>query len=183
MKIITILLLVHISQSWNRHYRKIDRGNVEEEPTSTSASTSSPIDENVLTFDKIGYECTPPLFPTSPFGGGTTSGSGASLSKYLTICFIVGRASGLSFEQIRPNLIETTTSVSSNSPPNLGSTTPKTAPTLHCSHTQSTRISSSGRALGSMGLLPQITSNKSPPNANTSELVVGFPVRVSSGAK
>ncbi|KAL4621070.1 hypothetical protein ACB092_06G201400, partial [Castanea dentata] len=104
-------------------------------------------------------------------------------SKHLTTCLIVGLDSGASLEHIKPNLSTKVASTSSNSTPNLESTTSRIAPNLRFSQTQSTSMSSSGNALGSIGLLPHTTSSNKAPKANTSELLVGLPVRVSSGAK
>ncbi|KAL8171564.1 hypothetical protein V2J09_023368 [Rumex salicifolius] len=111
----------------------------------------------------------PLLTPHRP-GSSKTSGNSISPSKYLITCLIVGRLPGESAEQMSPSF-------------NTRSIASTTLPNSNLSHTKSTSTSSSGKALGSMGLLPQATSSKNAPKANTSELVVGFPVRVSSGAK
>uniref|UniRef100_A0A0V0GXT8 Putative ovule protein n=1 Tax=Solanum chacoense TaxID=4108 RepID=A0A0V0GXT8_SOLCH len=56
-------------------------------------------------------------------------------------------------------------------------------PSLHLSHTKSTRTNSSGPALCSIGLRPQTTSSNKAPKANTSVFVVARPVLGNSGAR
>nr|GMD50869.1 hypothetical protein BRARA_H01456 [Ipomoea batatas] len=98
-----------------------------------------------------------PSFLPYSFGDSTVSGRAASPSKYLITCLIVGRFSGELLEHTSPSLSRITASTSS--------------------------MSSSGRAFCSMGRLPHTISRSSAPKANTSELVLGFPVLVSSGAR
>ncbi|URE39666.1 hypothetical protein MUK42_32612 [Musa troglodytarum] len=96
---------------------------------------------------------------------------------------MLGRAVGSSCEQSSPSFRTSSTCSTTYSSLSLGSLVSSIDPFRHFSTTQSSRTSCSSCAVGSAGLLPQATSRRNAPNANTSVMVVALPVRASSGAR
>ncbi|THU46825.1 hypothetical protein C4D60_Mb09t08970 [Musa balbisiana] len=114
---------------------------------------------------------------------GDSSGSAASPSKYPTTCRMLGRPVGSGCEHSNPSFRTSSTSSITYSFPSLGSLVASIDPFRQFSTTQSNKISSSPDATESTGRLPQATSKRKTPNANTSVMVVALPVRTSSGAR
>ncbi|KAJ6832976.1 L-type lectin-domain containing receptor kinase IV.2-like [Iris pallida] len=98
-------------------------------------------------------------------------------------CRIVGLVSGLGCEHNKPSLRTVSISSTGKSPPSLGSPVASSVPFFQFSSTQSRSSNCCPAAPGSTGLLPQATSRRNAPKANTSVLVVAFPVWASSGAR
>ncbi|CAN1167137.1 hypothetical protein LINPERHAP2_LOCUS27053 [Linum perenne] len=117
---------------------------------------------------------------SSPIG--EISAKSAFFSKNCTTFLIVGLAADDRFAQINPSFKTISTSSATN-PRNLRSQASKISPLLQHCETQSIRTTSSGFSRASTGRLPHATSSINTPNANTSLLVVAFPVLVSSGAR
>ncbi|URE39593.1 hypothetical protein MUK42_06507 [Musa troglodytarum] len=114
---------------------------------------------------------------------GDSSGSVASPSKYSTTCRMLGLPSGKGCEHSNPSFKTNSTSSTTYSSPSFGSLVASIDPFRQLSTTQSNKISSSPDATESTGRVPQATSKRKIPNANTSVMVVAFPVRTSSGAR
>ncbi|URE31250.1 hypothetical protein MUK42_06506 [Musa troglodytarum] len=114
---------------------------------------------------------------------GDSSGSAASPSKYSTTCRMLGLPSGKGCEHSNPSFRTSSISSTTYSSPSLGSLVASIDPFRQFSTTQSYKVSSSPDAIESTGRLPQATSKRKIPNANTSVMVVAFPVRTSSGAR
>ncbi|URE37818.1 hypothetical protein MUK42_37174 [Musa troglodytarum] len=96
---------------------------------------------------------------------------------------MLGRAVGSGCEHSSPSFKINSTSSTTYSSPSLGSLVASIDPFRQFSTTQSNKISSSPDAIEPTGRLPQATSKRKTPNANTSVMVVALPIRVSSGAR
>ncbi|KAK3415757.1 hypothetical protein EUGRSUZ_H01503 [Eucalyptus grandis] len=95
---------------------------------------------------------------------------------------MLGLIDGLGWEHINPSFSTNSTSSSTNSALNFGSLASRMSPLSQQDNTQSTKITSSVSPCF-IGFLPQVTSSKNTPKANTSVLVVALPVRICSGAR
>ncbi|URE26517.1 hypothetical protein MUK42_06508, partial [Musa troglodytarum] len=107
---------------------------------------------------------------------GDSSGSVASPSKYSTTCRMLGLPSGKGCEHSNPSFRTSSISSTTYSSRSLGSLVASIDPCRQFSTTQSNKISSYPDATESTGRVPQATSKRKIPNANTSVMVVAFPV-------
>ncbi|URE37798.1 hypothetical protein MUK42_37172 [Musa troglodytarum] len=96
---------------------------------------------------------------------------------------MLGLPAGGGCEHSNPSFKTSSISSTTYSSPSLGSLVARIDPYRQFSTTQSNKISSSPDAIESTGRLPQATSRRKIPNANTSVMVVALPVRTSSGAR
>ncbi|URE24519.1 hypothetical protein MUK42_06572 [Musa troglodytarum] len=96
---------------------------------------------------------------------------------------MLGLPAGSGCEHSNPSFKTSSISSTTNSSPSLGSLVSCMHPFRQFSSTQSNKMTSSPKVIGSTGRLPQATSKTKIPNANTSVVVVALPVRASSGAR